>query len=64
MVTDADGDALAQELILNRSFCYPFRKGPSTDPSLPSLGPFSSDVQGFVILVQLELMQFIVTVIR
>jgi hypothetical protein len=47
MVTDADGDGLAQEFILNRSFCYPFRKGPSTDPSLPDLGPYSSEIKEF-----------------
>ncbi len=47
MVTDADGDGFAQEFIMNRSFCYPFRKGPKTDPSFPDLGPYSKDVKEF-----------------
>ena len=47
MVTDADGDGIAQEFILNRSFCYPQRNGPGVDPSKPELGKFSDDVKRF-----------------
>ena len=47
MVTDADGDGFADELLLNRGFCYPMRAGPGIDPSQPELGKFSQKVKKF-----------------
>lgn len=47
MVTDADGDGFAQEFLLNRSFCYPFRNGPGVDESKPELGPYSQEIKQF-----------------
>lgn len=40
ILTDADGDGLAQEFVVSRGFCFPQRNGPSTDPKFPELGPF------------------------
>ncbi len=47
MITDADGDGFANEFLLNRSFCYPQRRGPHVDESHPELGPFTSDIKEF-----------------
>ncbi len=47
MVTDADGDGFANEIVLNRSFCYPQRNGPDVDPMFEDLGEFPSNVKQF-----------------
>ncbi len=41
ILTDADGDGYANELVLNRGFCYPRRDGPDTDERFPELGGFT-----------------------
>ena len=40
IVTDADGDGFANEIMINRGFCFPQRRGPGVDPRYPSLGKF------------------------
>eukprot|EP00559_Dactyliosolen_fragilissimus_P002086 CAMPEP_0184871804 /NCGR_PEP_ID=MMETSP0580-20130426/40926_1 /TAXON_ID=1118495 /ORGANISM="Dactyliosolen fragilissimus" /LENGTH=612 /DNA_ID=CAMNT_0027374515 /DNA_START=44 /DNA_END=1879 /DNA_ORIENTATION=- len=47
ILTDADGDGIAEEILLSRGFCYPQREGPGTDPNYPDLGPFPHDVIEF-----------------
>lgn len=47
ILTDADGDGLAQEFFIQRSFCYPQRPGPGVDSSQPELGPYDSKVKQF-----------------
>jgi len=47
ILTDVDGDGLAQELVLNRGFCYPQRDGPGVDPKNPDLGEFPEDLVEF-----------------
>ena len=47
MLTDADGDGFANEIVLNRSFCYPHRDGPEVDPSYRELGEFSEEMKIF-----------------
>ena len=42
MVTDADGDGYAQEIVLSRGFCFPQRDGPGSDPE-NVLGVFSDE---------------------
>ena len=46
MVTDADGDGYAQEIVLSRGFCFPQRDGPGSDPA-NDLGAFSDDILHF-----------------
>ena len=45
LLTDVDGDGLAQELMIQRGFCYPQRDGPDYDH--PDYGPFSDEVKKF-----------------
>jgi len=45
LLTDADGDGIAQELMLHRGFCYPQRDGPDVDN--PDYGIFSDEVKKF-----------------
>ncbi len=40
IVTDADGDGFANEIMISRGFCYPHRQGPGTDPNYPEFGNF------------------------
>jgi hypothetical protein len=47
LLTDADGDGVAQEIVLSRGFCFPQRDGPDKDPNNPEYGPFSSEVKKF-----------------
>lgn len=47
LITDADGDGIAQEIVLNRGFCYPQRDGPHTDPNYSELGNFTDDSTQF-----------------
>ena len=58
ILTDADGDGAADELILHRGFCFPERQQPGSkvkdvfgpkmsDKTLEELGPFPSEVIGF-----------------
>ena len=47
ILTDADGDGIAQELLIQRTFCYPFRAGPGVDQSSPEYGPYTNAVKGF-----------------
>jgi len=44
MLTDADGDGLADEFMVMRDFCFPKREDPNNDAEF---GPFSSDVKQF-----------------
>ena len=44
MLTDADGDGLAQEIVVSRGFCYPQRVNATEDPIY---GPFPDDVVEF-----------------
>ena len=47
ILTDADGDGFAQEIVLSRGFCYPQRQGPESDPENKIYGPFSYQVNNF-----------------
>ena len=47
ILTDADGDGVAQEFFISRSHCYPQREGPEVDPSKPEYGSYTSDVKAF-----------------
>ena len=47
ILTDADGDGLAQEIMINRGFCFPQRDGPGVGKSNPEFGEFSDDVKTF-----------------
>jgi hypothetical protein len=47
ILTDANGDGYADEILLNRGFCYPRRKGPDKDYAYPGLGPFTKDIKVF-----------------
>ena len=47
IVTDADGDGIANEVMLNRGFCFPQRAGPGADPRFPEYGGFSRQVKEF-----------------
>jgi len=47
MVTDADGDGFAEEILINRGFCYPQRDGPGVDETQPELGAYSQEVKRF-----------------
>jgi len=47
LLTDANGDGYANEIVLNRSFCFPQRSGPDPDPKYPNLGSFPSDIEEF-----------------
>ena len=47
ILTDADGDGLAQEFLIQRSYCYPARQGPGVDETKPELGPYQNDVKAF-----------------
>lgn len=40
IVTDADGDGFANEIMISRGFCFPDRDGPQEDPSYPEFGEF------------------------
>jgi len=47
ILTDADGDGLANEFMINRGFCFPQRSGPGVDPRLQTMGPYSQEVMDF-----------------
>ncbi len=47
IVTDADGDGFANEILITRSFCYPRRDGPNTDQNYPHLGSFTHNMERF-----------------
>lgn len=47
MLTDANGDGFADEIVINRSFCFPQRNGPAIDPDYPNLGTFTDNVKSF-----------------
>ncbi len=47
LLTDADGDGIADELVIGRSFCFPHRDGPDVDPLYPELGPFTDESKKF-----------------
>lgn len=47
MLTDADGDGFAQEIVISRSFCFPARQGPDFDRNYHDLGPFSQNINNF-----------------
>jgi len=47
ILTDADSDGFAQEIMLIRSFCFPQRKGPKTDPIFPEYGKFPKRIKKF-----------------
>ena len=44
LLTDADGDGLAQEIMVARDFCFPKREGPGNDPEY---GTFTDEVRDF-----------------
>jgi len=50
LLTDVDGDGIAQEFVMNRAFCFPQRSGPeavNTDPELYELGPYPENILEF-----------------
>ena len=47
IVTDADGDGYANEILITRGFCYPQRQGPDVDENHPDLGTFTNEVKSF-----------------
>jgi len=47
ILTDADGDGFAQEIMLSRSFCFPAREGPDTDQNFAEYGPFPKHITTF-----------------
>jgi hypothetical protein len=47
ILTDANGDGYADEILLNRGFCYPKRQDPGIDNSYPNLGAFTDSVKRF-----------------
>jgi len=47
IVTDANGDGYADDIVLNRSFCYPHRNGPDIDEDYPQLGEYTPENKQF-----------------
>jgi len=47
ILTDADGDGIANEVMISRGFCFPQRVGPGVDPEYPQFGEFSDEVKSF-----------------
>jgi hypothetical protein len=43
ILTDADGDGYAEELVFQRTQCFPRRDGPGVDPALPEMGEFPAE---------------------
>lgn len=38
---------MAQEIVINRGYCYPQRQGPEKDPNFPEYGSFPKSVIDF-----------------
>jgi hypothetical protein len=47
ILTDADGDGIANEIMIIRGFCFPERDGPGVDPAYPEYGKYSDEVRKF-----------------
>jgi len=47
ILTDADGDGIANEVMIIRGFCFPQRDGPQVDPSYPEFGKYTDEVIDF-----------------
>ena len=47
MLTDADGDGVANEIMMIRGYCFPQRDGPGVDPAHPEYGVYSDEVKAF-----------------
>lgn len=46
-VTDADGDGVANEVMISRGFCFPQRSTPDIDEDYKELGTFNNEVKDF-----------------
>ncbi len=44
ILTDADGDSIAEELLMFRGYCFPRRSNPDADKTW---GPFSQEAKDF-----------------
>ena len=47
IVTDADGDGVANEIMIVRGNCFPQREDSELDPEYPEYGPFTEEVINF-----------------
>ncbi|GFH53370.1 hypothetical protein CTEN210_09846 [Chaetoceros tenuissimus] len=47
ILTDADGDGVANEIMIVRGNCFPQREDPDLDPKYPEYGPFTEEVINF-----------------
>ena len=47
ILTDANGDGMAQEFLVNHVNCYPHRKVSKTDPAFSDLGPYPKNIVEF-----------------
>lgn len=47
LVTDADGDGIANEIMIIRGLCFPERSGPGVDPKYPEFGEYTEETLAF-----------------
>ena len=47
MLTDADGDGIANEVMIQRGFCFPQRDGPQVSSDHPEYGKYTDEVIDF-----------------